>query len=75
MINVTDVLHLTAGTLFRLILCGIYSASNANGSNGKQASAGPLTGVENEAAKPSTVSKRSEPTKSPSAGYQRTTLR
>jgi len=51
MINATDVLHLTAGTLFRLILCGIYSASNANGSNGKQASAGSLTGVENEATK------------------------
>jgi len=51
MINATDVLHLTAGTLLRLILCGIYSASNANGFNGKQASAGPLTGVENEAAK------------------------
>ena len=49
MINATDVLHLTAGTLFRLILCGIYSASNANGSNGKQASAGPLTGVEKAA--------------------------
>jgi len=51
MINATDVLHLTAGTLFRLILCGIYSASNANGFNGKQASVGPLTGVENKTAK------------------------
>ena len=48
MINATDVLHLTTGTLFRLIN---YSASNANGFNGKQASVGPLTGVENKAAK------------------------
>ena len=62
-INATDVLHLTTGTLFRLILCGIYSASNANGSNGKQAST--LTGAENEAGKSAMVSKRPERTESP----------
>ena len=56
-------LHLTAGTLFRLILSEVYSASNANGSNGKQASA--LTGAENEAGKSAMVSKRPERTESP----------
>ena len=50
MINATDVLHLTAGTLFRLILSEVYSASNANGSGGKETLA--LTGAENEVGKP-----------------------
>ena len=64
MINATDVLHLTAGTLFRLILSEVYSASNANGSDRKQELAGPLTSVENEGGKPAMPSERPERTKS-----------
>ena len=64
-INATDLLHLTAGTLFRRTLSGIYSASNANGSDRKQALAGPRTDVENEAGKPAMISEQPERANSP----------
>ena len=56
MVTAIDFLHLTEGTFFRLILSGIHSRSNASGFNWRRASAGALTGAENEAGKLAKVS-------------------